>query len=600
MRLRVRGPRHITGWVHGLIEGADPDASQPPAGEPQGVLEGGENLVATQTGKLAVRGGSGVAQTFTEPGTAALTAMLALAPFSQTGAVAVGFHAGTSKTFAYRLTDDLAFTTGSEATSRHDLGWTAAAAPRPVLAELFEKVYIVDATPNIGNRQALVSLDASGTVTTPTFDLGGGAAVLKPYCAAVFNGVLFIAGYDKASHTDEPALLRHSFLGAAPDSANGFDATAWEMIGAAGQRITGLAAGRSLLMVAKEHELYRLTGAGQANPGFQYAVQQLDNSPGFGVVNPYALAHFEGYWYGIGEAGPWRSDGDGVESMVGTRRRSWPKVTQLPTAFVTVHPERRVVLFGFCMAPPAAGRSTTVPWVLWLWDVDRECWTCNWTFNADFLQVAAIPTATASAPSADVGNGGGGGTDVGGAPIVDHTLATLSSVHVSWDNNGDVDSSTELWVRDVTGGAGSVLWAIADPGVAVYTLTGLSDTHHYAVKARHVRGTIAGGFTAEADAYTKLATPGTPTRAFYTSVSVKVRTIQNANGADLTLTRDGVLLHTFSAAATGTYDYTDIDLTCGTYYNYDAQAYMASWPAVLQYSDIASVALATKDCGGGL
>lgn len=582
-RVRAPGPRHVQGWIDGQIEGAEPDLSNPPGQQPRGVIESGQNFIATAANRLEVRGGSEVKASFTEPGAAALSKILAVVPFNPTGAAVVGHHAGTSRHYAYRMTVDLDFFTGSEATSRHDLVWNVADPARPVCAELFETLYVADASA-YASRQNLVALGGGGTVTSQVYDLDGvvGAPAtggIKAYCLAAYNGVLFVAGYDNEVDGEAKEMVRHSFLGRAPSDANGFDKDAWNKIGAQGVPVTAMCPGRTILLIAKPNELYRLSGAGRGLPGWQYTVQPVDSTKGHGCSNPLALAHFEGQWYGVGDAGPFTTDGTEVWSLVNARRQSWRQVTNLDRAWVTPHPDRRVILFGFQMTPTDAGRSATYPYVVWVWDVDRETWSTNWKFSADIAHASAV--GTASGPSASPG-GGSAPTVPPTALTVDDASATTTSLAVSW-TNGDVTAQTEVYLR--TGTAGSGYWQTFAAGVSSGTLTGVPSSAKHWVKIRHTKSGIPTAFTAEEEAFTRLTAPTPPTLELFVANEIYVDNINHtADGADLQLERDTVLIHAFTAAAVGLYDHNDAGLVSSQSYTYRARAFRSDWPAAINAS----------------
>lgn len=580
--------RTVPGWVDGLVEGVEPSQLEAGQGLGRGIVRSATNFFATRAGRLAIRGGSEVVRTLKEPGGANISKMLALLAYSQTGAVAVGHHAGTSKHFLWRLTSTLDFFSGVEGTSRHDLTWGAASAARPVLAELFEKLYLVDATEDYSVRQPFTEVDSAGVVTVPTYDLDGdggtAAAAIKAYCIAAFNSVLFVAGYDSEAvgAGRAPHLVRHSFLGVKPSLANGFDKDAYNTIGSQGLAVRAMCPGKTVLLIAKDNELHKLTGSGKALPGWQYAVQQVDNSKGFGVANPYALCHRAGLWYGVGQAGPFVSDAATVDPLAGYRAQSWKNVQRLDTAFVVEHPNREAILFGFNMAG-YSGRSAQFPFILWVWDCVREAWSGDLDFgvNLAYVQpISPISTLTSTGP-----------ITAPGAPTIDDASATTSGV-AGTASLGDATAKTEVRYRVSGSGALFSVGALLDPGVTAFVITGLSPFTHYEIQCAHVKAGIYSAPSASADAHTALTPPaltawgggGLPERVF-------LRWQQNAGGTQLLIERKlasdpdinyaQVLDEGIQAAGLGT----DVDNpACGSTYRYRARSYEASWPAVLQYS----------------
>lgn len=497
-------PQPFKGWVGGLIQDAEPGVV------PLGAIAEGENFVARPAGLQTTRGGSRIVQTLRDDAgsPAELTHVCLLAPFTPIGALAVGWSDGRNRHYAYRLTPDLAFFSGAEATSRHDLtaapstSWNNGASPaRPVGAELFEKFFLADATIDYASRNEFLSLDEAGVILRPTFSFDGGAAeALRPYCLEEYNGVLFLAGYGDGTAEDAPETLRHSFLARSPDAADGFDKDAYLLLGAKGQRVTALRKGRGLLLAAKDKDFFRITGFGRAYPGWQYTVENVSNSEGFGVANPHALCFAEGQWYGIGAQGPLRTDGYVVESLSGPRQRGWRAIDQASNAWVAHHPERRVILFGVHPSTASAGRSATYPWVVWVWDLERSVWQTDWKFGADFFMAAAVATSTAVGPTA--------------APSAPNTTAATTSGYTANWTNGDSAALTEVWEKDGAGGT----WALVDTiaaGTATAARTGRTSHTQYYWKVRHRKNGITSAFTAETSAQTLIAAPALTLLARY-------------------------------------------------------------------------------------
>jgi hypothetical protein len=604
--------------VNGIMEGAEPDASHPVGGSPQGVLDQCVNLISNQVGRLVVRGGSRAALTLVDDaGTPAnVTSVLGVWNYSQTGALAIAHSTATSKHYAYRLTPDLAYTTGAVGTSRHSLGtaWATATPGRPVVSELWEKLYVADGTLDYAGRRGLVSIDSAGTVTAQTYDLdgsGSGLATIKAYTCAAYNGVLFTAGYDTEASGDEPAMLRHSLLGTAPDASGGFDKDAWNIIGARGQAITAMVPGRSILLVAKANELYRLSGYGRALPGWQYTVEQVDNTLGFGCSNPYALCHAEGFWYGVGESGPFRTDGADVQSLVGPRRRSWRQVTNLRTAWVAFHPERRVVKFAFNQTPVDTGRSSTFPFVIWNYDIDRGVWTGDEKYSADLAYAQPIYSLTAS--STVSGSSGNAPTSLpttlrwidstfGGNIESELTVSvdledgtdeieqdeqgeSTSSIHLQWVN-GDSTAITEVWARTDTSGSTLIL-SVAAGATDAWVNLRLPATRYW-VKVRHRKNGQYSAFTSEINGYTKALTPALAAEAISpTEVGLTVRGVAAIGNVTYYRRVTGSTTSTAVAVSSppaGTITIIDGGLEPATSYEYTAVVTTA-WPSPADVSD---------------
>jgi hypothetical protein len=502
MRLRT-GPRHVRGWADGVIERAEPDRTDVPLG----LLDSCTNFVSTPTGRLAIRGGSRVAQTLHAAAGTDMAVVCGVWPYSQTGAIAIASKSGPVETNLYRLTGDLSFYTGAEATSRHNLSTAIGSSyvMRPVVVELYEKLYIADASLSYASRNSLCSVTSAGTVLAPIFRFASGiSTTLKPYCLAAYNGVLFIAGYD--DNAEEEAMVRHSYLGrdpafstfnAVPDAVDGFDRDAWAIIGAKGSRVTAMVPGNNILLVAKTNELYRISGTGRAAAGWQYSIAKLENTEGFGATNPYALCFAEGKWYGVGEVGPFRTDGSQVEALGDTRRESWPKASNLRNAWVAYHPTRRLVKFGFHMTPVDSGRSSTYPYVVWNYDLERNSWTGDEKYTADLMYAQAIP-ALSSTSATTYGYG-----PTAAPTNLAVTSSTAPSVGLSW-TNGDASAGTQVWSRNVTTGGGYFIVDAAAAGATTLTTSGPSGWflagQQHKIKIRHQKNGIYSDFSSEVTA----------------------------------------------------------------------------------------------------
>jgi hypothetical protein len=546
---RLDGVRSIPvpGWTAGLREELEPGTWNPRDG---GVLDDGANLVPINAARLAVRGGTRVALTFTQLGVARVVGVF---PFTPTGAVAIAYSPTEMRHYAYALTDTLGWAlppgAPTEAGSRCVLGgevsgeWETETEARPEARELFETLYVVDAGRESARRGlAAVRVQAGSLVsTTPAVDFLPDATnptPLKAAAVAAFNSHLFVAGFDSEGAPSAPHMLRHSFLGRDPAGAGGFDADAYAIIGAQGQAIRALAPGSSLLLVAKENELYRVTGAGRGLPGWQFAVQQLDNTLGLGCSNPRALAHVGGWWYGVGQGGPFRTDGARVESLVADRRRSWKRAAALETAVVAHHPDRRLVLFGFYESVDAAGRIEA-PFRWWAWDLERETWQPSWVSPKGFVALAAIPrtrTGAAEPPPPP-----GGPVQVLADEAFEETAITLTF------QSADVSAATEVWMRPFPGYAGGdTLVATLPPGVQRARLAvprpGFPVTVDYdpqLVKLRHARTangvTLRSGFSGETAMYPRLPRPlivgGTDTRSLPSDPQIAARYTRTRPGA---------------------------------------------------------------------
>lgn len=455
MRIPGAKRQHFAGWAGGVWEDSEPDLSGDSA---VGVLQEAMNTVSTPGGRRAVRHGTRVVQTFSAVSGDDISDVVGIFRWSQTGAIAIAHSEEAEKHFAYALDTGAQFAlpVGSvtESGSRVDAEWDGTTPGRPLGVELFETLYVVDTTLNSGNRQPMIALklDTGALVASvPTYDLdasGGSPGPIFPVCAAVYNGVLFVAGYDSETGGFQPHLLRHSWLGRNPAAADGFHYLAYAVIGALNEPIMALSPGSSLLLVAKENELYRVSGQGKGIEGWQYAIAQVDNSLGFGCSSPYAVAHVNGMWYGVGSGGPWRSDGARVESLLPGRNRSWAAIDNLALAFVRPHPDRRRIVFGF----HRAGESDypIAPYRFWLWDIERERWDSDWQSGTtrSYHVIEPIPGSVVvpdTAPLSLAQSFEDGEFMAWIGPV----LGTTTHYRQVWGTftPGDTSAETEVWVR---------------------------------------------------------------------------------------------------------------------------------------------------------
>jgi len=591
-------PRDVPGWVQGVVEGAEPGTLA------LGTIEDGENFVPTRAGRQRTRGGSRIMLTLKDDnGTPAeLAHVCAIVPFTAVGGLIIGWSNTENAHYAYRVTADMGYEP-NEANSIKNLTtapsttWDNASAPaRPVMAEVWEKMFIADATTTFSARNELLGFDNAGTVTLPKFVFGSGASTaLQPYCLEEYNGVLFIAGYgtEDAGDLDRPEFLRHSFLGKSPDAADGFHADAWNLIGSKGQRITALRKGRGILLVAKENEFHRVSGFGRAFAGWQYQVEPVENTQGLGIANPKALVFAEGFWWGIGAQGPLRTDGFALESLVGPRRPSWRGIDNVADSWVGYHPERRLMLFGLHPTESATGRSATYPWVVWAWDIQRSVWQPNHKYGADLFHASAITTTTGSS------SGASGGPSA--APSSPSTSAeTTSGYQGNW-TNGDATAQTEFWEKVGSGGTWRLETVIA-AATALYAQTGRTNHIEHFWRVRHTKSGIKSQWDVEAgtSAQTLIAVPGCSAAQVGSTSEVELTLTQNSDGTDLVVERQidsggYTVWNTYSSQPSGTFVVNDGGVECGEVADYKARSRDSGWPADSAYSTPSQVDL-TVDC----
>lgn len=506
---RILTPRtsHVRGWVGPLVEDAEPDKIRG-----KGALDDGQNWTIGQNGLRVVRGGSQVVQTLSAVAGNAISDVLGGWPYAPAGACVIGHSAAASKHYAYGMTTDMAFVTGVEATSRVDLGWNGATPGRPQAVELWEKLYVVDGRESVSRYRMAVLTYSGGvwTVANPTYDLdpsGGAAAGIQGYCVEAFAGVLLVASYDSETAADAPHILRQSVLSLDPSSAGGFESTGYVILGAKGQRIQAMRSGRTICLVAKANELYAISGAGRALPGWQLQVQQIGGTKGAGCTNGQALDHALGTWYGVGQSGPWRSDGATVDPLLSPRKRSWDRLANLELAVVRYHPERQQVLFGFYRPGlPAAYTQAVTDW--WKWDIQREQWDLTDRYARSFHQVQAItitPPLPAVPPSSVVQSFSFGDFQWRNADIAITAYAWAKFTA------GDAFAQTEVWGKSPTGSYAlmeTLPAGVSRFGIDCYALTSNSIGVPIMVKLRHLKGGVYSDYSAEFTLYPALPPPG--------------------------------------------------------------------------------------------
>jgi hypothetical protein len=511
-----------------------------------------------------------------------MTSILTMRRYSSAGAAIIGHRTTSSKHWAFQTPADL-----SSILQKTDLAWNTATPRKPRVVEMFEKFYVNDATDDMATRQQLTSVDSGGTAKAVTADLGAGLEAFKPYCVEVYNNVMFASG-QQSGGTKEPAILWHSFLGTSPDAniASGAAGQSWNnlafnFIGAKGEAIRAMKSGINGMLIAKENQLYLLSGFGQAVEGWQYAVTTLDSTEGLGCSWPGGLEFAEGNWYGIGPAGPFVTDGQNTEVIVNPRRRSWLNVGGLDSASVHFNPDRRCIEFGILNSGDTSIRT------IWLWHIDRHYWVGDWSLPQGANDFYSLPAGAFQGPSA--------------APVsiaMTHASSTLTSV-TGVVTLGDASASTEIWVD---AGAGFYLdQTLAPAATAFTTTTALASTLHLQVKARHTKNGIASSFCTQVDAYTLLAVPNAvaPGSPFHFDF-IKVTLTQNADMRRFTLKRGLTTLNSpydgSTAIATGTYVYEDDGLACGGAYDYTAFSTDPTWPAAIQNSAVSTVSTGHTDC----
>ena len=153
---RQRGePKRIASWTkHGVIENTDVGSFE------LGALESALNALPLSGRKMATRGGSADVRTVTSDGSTALVDTLFLMEYTPTGAMAIAF--GSSKHWA--IIANVNFSTINQRvdlTNDADADWTTQG--RPIAVEMFEKLYVADATKDFA-RIECQRIAASSTV----------------------------------------------------------------------------------------------------------------------------------------------------------------------------------------------------------------------------------------------------------------------------------------------------------------------------------------------------------------------------------------------------------------------------------------------------
>lgn len=489
MRLGRAQVKHVLGWAGGLVERSEPDVAD---ADLRGRLRAGENFVHTAPGRLQVRGGARVALQLTGN---AITSIVGVYPWSPTGGLVVAHRAsGGGKHYAVAVTERgavaLPVSTPTESGSTSDLAWNSTTIAWPVAVELFETLFLVDPAGNHAMRSCKLS---GGSLVTAdvTADLDGDntPAPLRPRVVEVYNSVLLVAGWEDESIGDAPHLVRHSLLGQDPATAAGWDPEAFAIIGAHGQPVRAMKAGLGACLVAKETTLFRLTGYPDAGEGWQFGIQQVENTLGAGCVNAHALEFAEGRWWGVGQNGPWSYDGQQVTNLRSSRAASWGRIGDLARSFVRYHPRRRAILFGF--DEPTAAVAGERASRLWAYDLRSDTWAPDYRSHARFWMVSAITQA------------GGQLTDRPTALTWQNALGTFEMEAITFTFvPGDPTAQTEVWLQPSGGSYALVQTLAANQRGA--RIAGLERGRRYNVKLRHRQGDAVTEFGPEVAMYTQV------------------------------------------------------------------------------------------------
>jgi hypothetical protein len=517
--------REIAGWTGGVREDSEPALAV--SGDGAGTLRAGENFVHQSGLRLVRRGGTARRLTFALN---AISDVLAVGPFSPTGGLVVTHSAANARHYVHAITEEgahaLPIGAATEAGSRVVLpdDWNTASAARPQLVELFETAFLADRSD--GTPRPLVAVTESGgalLASAVEADLDGNTVLglLRPSGIAVHSSLLFAWGFEDEAIGAGPHVLRHSYLGRNPADATAWDPDAQAIIGAHGQPIRAARSGQGVLLVAKESELYRLTGTPDALPGWQFGVQQVDNSRGAGCANALALDVADNAWFGVGRAGPWRCDGANVELLRSGRSRSWSAVGDLSRAYVVHHPRRRAVCFGFVESSRGAGANT----VQWWWDLDRDCWMPNQRPAVRVHMAASIaPTGIAASAAPSVLR-----------QVLNNGAYQRTQLQLAW-TLGRPDLATEVYLRSDS--TAEQLVATVAAGIPGVVLRGLPPGVIRYARVRHV-GAQATEFSAEIPVYTavpspRLAMPITPSYRITSDVAGPVQLLSE-NATENTL-----------------------------------------------------------------
>ena len=338
------------------------------------------------------------------------------------------------------------------------------------------------------------------------------------------------------------------------------------------------------MLVCKEDEMYRVFGDPLADVGWQFGIEALDFGVGYGCANPLAITYFNGFWYGIGESGPWRTDGQQIENLADRRRDSWDAFDgNIGLAWVSPHPERQCIAYGI---PDNAGGK---PDTIWLWDVLRQQWMGDWVLGVNVSYAAPVVSVENVGPA--------GVPTIAAATGTDETSWT-----VNW-TNGDASASTEVWVRergDVGNGSDGawVLAGTASPGATSLPITGKLGWRHYQCRARHEKQGVKSAFSANDEVYTDPVAPGWIAAAGDDATNrVRLTIVQNSKLGDIQVQRrtvDSGCGTPGSWADIGDSPYVneplgdftkyDTSAVCDQYYQYQARVNDTSWPGATDVS----------------
>lgn len=372
--------------------------------------------------------------------------------------------------------------------------------------DMFGRAYFcADGREAVASRKGLAYFDptAGGTVTIPTFDLGGGAAALRFKGIAKHRGATILGwGYQSNTTPDVPAFMRFCKYGdpttwipdGTPSSAGGFN------VGTPSLPIIACAASGPYTVIGKSSEIFALDGDYED----QFSLQQIGTSHGPVSVNGIASNGELCVW--MSAQGPAYSLNGGAVKLLAHPRVLRRMSTYMDLSYVCAAHDAENTRFLFLMrrGTDLAGTGLSDLWgtQLLCWDYERDAISIHDTPTTCFCVFPIQgPGVTFAAPS--------------GTPSSLAASVTSSSASLSWSHSGG-DATAQVSVEYRLTGLGP--YTAAGPtaaGAVAWLLSGLREGSDYEWRLRYFKNGQYGSYTA-VQTFTTDASGGVGTPSSFT------------------------------------------------------------------------------------
>lgn len=365
-------------------------------------------------------------------------------------------------------------------------GYTQAQPPQMTGVEMFGKFYFCeDGREAAADRLGMGVFDptSTGTITIPTYDLGGGANPLQFKGIAKFGGLLCGWGYESKTTPDAPHLLTYCKYTDpttwVPDTTS--TSAGQVVVGTLNLPIVACATSGPYLILGKATEVFRLTGDYSANLGYTQ----------IGTIGPVSTTGIvsngdSAYW--VAGRGPMVSTSGGLVTSLGVDRltRRWATFFDLTRTVLCHDPDRTRIGMLLRRQTDLAGTPQTAAWPDWiLW----------YDYIRDAFYNHQAPTTCAafgviSGPS--VATGG----PIGTPQSLTTTGITNTSAVLSWVHTGGGDPTAFISIEYKLSSAST--WTVvgpAAPGTVTYTITGLIRVTAYDWRLRYFKNGQYGSYT---------------------------------------------------------------------------------------------------------